>query len=174
MASTRCRGLLATCVACVLVVVAACAVVSVVGTSPKVGSEPGSNEPVDKQGTADDSERSQNDGDAREGAAADAVLEGKLDVLAAPEGTRRFEVPSRIDRVASALVGVYRKTHVCLVREAGYLDLLGDVWGCVMEGPGWVDLCLVSASDDEQGSAVSVERTNVLGEGDAHAMADGV
>lgn len=59
------------------------------------------------------------------------------------EYRRDVDVPD----AARELVVRYRDEGTCLVRSAGYLDLVGNVWGCVMEGPGWVDLCVVRRSD---------------------------
>lgn len=53
----------------------------------------------------------------------------------------------------------YRDSRDCLLRQAGYLDLLGNVWGCVVQGGGWVDVVIVS-SDPEGGSTRSVVRLN--------------
>lgn len=52
------------------------------------------------------------------------------------------------------LVGEYRGRGDCVVAQAGYLDLAGSVWGCVMQGEGWVDICVVR--EDLEGSGCFV------------------
>ena len=52
----------------------------------------------------------------------------------------------------------YRDQGDCLLRRAGYLDLLGDVWSCTVEGPGWVDVVLVRRAEGDRGSRVRVVR----------------
>lgn len=44
---------------------------------------------------------------------------------------------------AEQLILSYRDERTCLLRSAGFLDLRGHVWGCVIEGPGWVDICVL-------------------------------
>lgn len=59
---------------------------------------------------------------------------------------------------SSRIVRAYRDRGDCLLRRAGYLDLLGNVWSCTVEGPGWVDVVWVSASQEGGGSRVRVVR----------------
>lgn len=56
---------------------------------------------------------------------------------------RENEVEGELAEVASRLLEGYRDHESCLLRNAGYLDALGQVWGCVVEGPGWVDIVVV-------------------------------
>ena len=67
-----------------------------------------------------------------------------------------YETSEELPDVAAELVSSYEEADDCLVRSAGYLDMFGSVWSCVMEGPGWVDLCLVSQGED--GCVVRVTR----------------
>ena len=41
-----------------------------------------------------------------------------------------------------------------LVVRSGYLDMFGGAWGCVLQGSGWVEVCLVSEYGDGEGSSV--------------------
>lgn len=52
-----------------------------------------------------------------------------------------------VAKAASVLEG-YRDRGDCLLREAGYLDLYGDVWGCVVEAPAWVDVVVVRSTTE--------------------------
>ena len=44
---------------------------------------------------------------------------------------------------AKKMINSYRDERTCLLRSAGFLDLRGRVWGCVIEGPGWADICVL-------------------------------
>lgn len=59
-----------------------------------------------------------------------------------------YETSEELPDAAAELVSRYEEANDCLVRSAGYLDMFGNVWSCLMEGPGWVDLCLVSQGED--------------------------
>lgn len=67
-------------------------------------------------------------------------------------------VSGDLPTVAQGLVLDYRSQGNCLLRHAGYLDLLGNVWGCVVQGPKWVDVCVVSQGNGESESVVRIER----------------
>lgn len=49
-----------------------------------------------------------------------------------------------LEQVATHLLTSYRDAHDCVLVSSGYLDLLGAVWGCVVQGDGWVDVCIVA------------------------------
>ena len=53
-----------------------------------------------------------------------------------------------VDEEARRVLEDYRQRGDCVVAQAGYLDLVGRTWGCVTQGEGWVELCLVSESTD--------------------------
>ena len=53
------------------------------------------------------------------------------------------EVPD----VARSMLERYR-AETCLLVSSGYMDLMGGVWGCVTQGPGWVDVCVVKQEVD--------------------------
>lgn len=79
-----------------------------------------------------------------------------------------YETSTELPATASDLVCEYRDERDCVVRSAGYLDLQGNAWSCLMEGPGWVDLCLVIQQDE--GCVVRVARMEVTDweESDGH------
>lgn len=60
------------------------------------------------------------------------------------------------DAAADELAAYEALGTTALVR-CGWLDLLGRSWGCVVAGPGWVELCVVTG-DDEGESLVSTVR----------------
>ena len=45
----------------------------------------------------------------------------------------------------------YEETQGCELVYAGYLDLFGNVWACLVAGPGWAELSVVHA--DQTGAA---------------------
>lgn len=59
---------------------------------------------------------------------------------------------------ASTLLRSYRDQGDCTLAQQGYLDLLGRVWGCVIQGDGWTDLCVISEATDGTRSDVWVTR----------------
>lgn len=66
-----------------------------------------------------------------EGDVADAGLEGSA--AAVPEA-------------AAELVYEYERRGDCVLVRSGYLDLSGRVWSMVVEGSGWVDVCIVQSA----------------------------
>ncbi len=60
---------------------------------------------------------------------------------------------------AAELLERYRGQDNAALAHAGWLDLLGRCWACVVAGPDWVDVCLVSGNDDA--SAVQTLRMEV-------------
>lgn len=62
-----------------------------------------------------------------------------------------------VEQVATRLLASYRDEGDCVLVEASYLDLLGSVWGCVVQGDQWVDICVVEQID-ESSSRVHVMR----------------
>ena len=57
-------------------------------------------------------------------------------------------------QVAVDLLTSYRDAQDCVLARSGYLDLFGSVWGCVVRGGDWVDVCVVS--EHEEGKACQV------------------
>ena len=107
------------------------------------------------------------DADAREprgngsaGSDVGQLLEG----VALPQGVVLDAVPTvtrragSVEQVAVDLLASYRDAHDCVLASSGYLDLFGSVWGCVVHGGDWVDVCVVSMSGDEGLCEVRVMR----------------
>lgn len=74
------------------------------------------------------------------------------------DGVTTYETELELPEASQELVERYRDRGDCLMREAGYLDLLGDAWSCVVQGPDWVDVCVVSSASENAGSVVRVQR----------------
>ena len=98
-------------------------------------------------------------GGADDGRRLDAVVEEgsssyALDLLDGAECSRRESdrpLPEEGERVLEG----YRLRGDCIVARAGYLDLSGKVWGCVVQGAGWVDLCVIREGDEGGSEVVS-------------------
>lgn len=67
-------------------------------------------------------------------------------------GSRRESGLPLVEEGEGILEG-YRRRGDCVVARAGYLDLSGRVWGCVVQGAGWVEVSVVREGD-EGGSEV--------------------
>lgn len=70
--------------------------------------------------------------------------------------TVSWDEEQELERTASNLLETYRTRGPCVLAQAGYLDLLGNTWGCVIAGDGWVDVCVVRGA--QQASSVRVMR----------------
>ena len=68
-------------------------------------------------------------------------------VTSASDVTVRSET-GEVEQVATRLLTSYRDERDCVLAEAGYLDLLGSVWGCVVQGDQWVDICVIEQVDE--------------------------
>ena len=63
-----------------------------------------------------------------------------------------------LPQAAAELLEGYQASQDCVLRYAGYLDVFGNVWGCAVEGSGWVDVCVVGESWDGKSSTVGTLR----------------
>ncbi len=76
------------------------------------------------------------------------LLDSAFD-LAGIEGqgpARSWEAAS-LEEGASQLLDQYAQDESCALAQSGYLDLQGRVWGCVVVGESWADICVVKQSD---------------------------
>ena len=53
---------------------------------------------------------------------------------------------SAVPEAAAELVCEYERRGDCVLVRSGYLDLSGRVWSMVVEGSGWVDVCIVQSA----------------------------
>ena len=84
----------------------------------------------------------------------EAVSEYALDLLGRAEGERR-ESDRSLAEEGERVLEDYRLRGDCIVAQAGYLDLSGKVWGCVVQGAGWVELCVIREGDEGGSEVVS-------------------
>lgn len=172
MASTRCRGRLALLAALALATLAVAA--SVLGEAGTGSAVPAPVSVADSSGEvpAGGDSGGAADGEAG-GSGADAPSEGTragdapggVDGLVAEAGgsavpRREWSVDEGVSRAAGDLLENYAARGDTTLAHAGWLDLLGSVWGCTVVGPGWVDLCFVERQG-EDASRVSVLRMEV-------------
>lgn len=69
------------------------------------------------------------------------------DALSSAE-TQSWESELPLEGEAAHVLETYQEQGDCVVAQAGYLDLAGRIWGCVMQGEGWVEVCLVNEGAD--------------------------
>ena len=87
------------------------------------------------------------------------------------QGLRTTVERGGVEQVATRLLCAYRDTGGCVLASSGYLDLFGSVWSCVVEGDGWVEVCLVCEQLQDDVCNVSVlhmepnEIAQVMGDG---------
>lgn len=142
------------------------------------GESAGSAEP-DQRSAADEGERDGTDPSTQgEGVASpDAGDSPDTQGPAAPDGSATDVTPGvsvqegDVQQVASRLLASYRDAGDCVLASSGYLDLFGSVWGCVVRGDGWVDICIVSEAGEGSASEVRVMR---LTEDEVTESLDGV
>lgn len=98
------------------------------------------------------------------GESSDRDIEMLLQEVPLPENILSQAVPTvttregDLQRVAAELLTSYRDAHDCVLATSGYLDLFGSVWGCVIRGSDWVDICVVSELEEERACQVCVLR----------------
>ena len=66
-----------------------------------------------------------------------------------------------LSSAAATLLEEYEEQPGTLLAHSGWLDLTGRVWGCVVLGPGWVDVCLAEDGQAHEGTRVQTLRMEV-------------
>lgn len=85
---------------------------------------------------------------------AQALARELLDGAGQATRTCALDVPE----ASSEVLEGYAARSDCVLRQAAYLGLSGDSWGCVVLGGGWAEICLVVAADE--GSEVRTWRVS--------------
>lgn len=70
------------------------------------------------------------------------------EVAQAPASRETEVVDAPVADAAARLVEGWHTRADAVLVQAGYLDLKGDSWGCVISGAGWVEVAVVSATED--------------------------
>ena len=79
------------------------------------------------------------------GSASDLSRSTELELSSLPledEATRRLED--------------YRNSGACALECAGYLDLYGNAWGCLVQGDGWVEILVIREAAGESCSVQTI------------------
>ncbi len=118
------------------------------------------------------------------GAAPDAASTGEWaagasaglgEALPSEEGTLSERVvDADLPDAASGLLEEYEGKPGTLLARSGWLDLAGRVWGCVVMGPGWVDVCLLCDGLADGQTCVKTLRMEVSEWRDSHVEAQEV
>lgn len=85
-----------------------------------------------------------------------AQLSGQVDEDGCARGEAVFAVD--VPEAGAELLSAYRDRKDCLLVRSGYLDLYGEMWGCVVQGDGWVDVCVLRAEESGAGCAATAVR----------------
>lgn len=130
-----------------------------VASSRPVGSE--ADERGDTGGGLPDAGVEERDGekdDALPMAMPDEVSAEGADLLAGATAERRWDSELPLREEAARVLREADERGDCVLARAGYLDLSGRVWGCVTQGSGWAEVCVVWERADGTGSEVRVWR----------------
>lgn len=83
-----------------------------------------------------------------DGGSLDEVVPDLPSAVLADRSTTVEIEEGEVGQVATSLLVSYRDRGNCVLASSGYLDLMGSVWGCVVNGGRWVDVCVVSDKGD--------------------------
>ncbi|MDO5106796.1 MAG: hypothetical protein Q4D39_00825 [Coriobacteriaceae bacterium] len=61
-----------------------------------------------------------------------------------------------LEREAEDRLVSYRNEEGCTLECAGYLDLFGNAWGCVVQGDGWVEIVVIRTVAEEACSVQTI------------------
>lgn len=78
--------------------------------------------------------------------------------VASASGAQLLKSELDVREAAARVLGERRDAGDCVVARAGYLDLSGRAWGCVLQGSGWVEVVVVRGDAGEGGSEVVTMR----------------
>ena len=111
-------------VVCAVAILVACAVV---GTGLHTGGDDATDASVD-------------------GGSSAGTWTGQTPTVPVPGSVGSSDAPDIVDASAEVLER-YEETEGCTLVYAGYLDLFGNVWACVVMGPGWAELSVVRSTE---------------------------
>lgn len=167
MASTRCRGRVRTVLigACALALAAMLA--GFVGKGALVGAGASRVNGCPSAGAGSGSGQDASSWDDEY----ELTLPSDLEAGLTPEeGTLSERVVDKdLPDAAAALLAEYGAEPGTLLARSGWLDLVGRVWGCVVMGPGWVDVCLLSDGQSDGRTRVKTLRMEVSEWRDSYA-----
>ena len=97
--------------------------------------------------------------DAADAHGASAVSDGESDFV-------RYTMSADVPSCAEAVLEGHASSATDVLVHAGYLDLFCNVWGCLVQGDGWVEVDVVQGRDD--GCEVTVIRMHVREWGESY------
>ncbi len=65
------------------------------------------------------------------------------------EGLSTSVVETTVNEAARNALTAYEAQGDCVLCQAGYLDLSGNAWGCVVQGDGWVEVVVTKRVGDD-------------------------
>lgn len=63
------------------------------------------------------------------------------------EPQQTWETKKSLQQAGEELLDLYKEKEHSVPVFSGYLDVLGKTWGCIFQGNGWTDICLVTDTD---------------------------
>ncbi len=89
------------------------------------------------------------------GSDGEGLLDSAFDLVGLDgEGPTRSWEAASVEEGASQLLDKYAQDSACVLVQSGYLDLQGRVWGCVVMGESWADICVVKQGDSNKTARV--------------------
>lgn len=61
-----------------------------------------------------------------------------------------------LEQEAEERLTAYRRESGCSLECAGYLDLYGNAWGCLVQGDGWVEILVIRDVADDTCSVQTI------------------
>jgi len=71
------------------------------------------------------------------------------------DGITEFHVNEELVSAAQGVLFRYEERGDCVLAQAGYLDLMGNVWACTVQGDGWVEVTVLRSCGEEGGCDVT-------------------
>lgn len=71
------------------------------------------------------------------------------------DGITEFHVNEELVSAAQGVLFRYQERGDCVLAQAGYLDLMGNVWACTVQGDGWVEVTVLRSCGEEGGCDVT-------------------
>lgn len=106
----------------------------------------------------DDAGPSEGDGAGALGELVSDEAPGVVSSALSSAEARGYESDRTLVEEGEAVLEGYRSRGDCVLAQAGYLDLMGRTWGCVTQGAGWVEVCIVREASDGGGCSVATWR----------------
>lgn len=67
------------------------------------------------------------------------------------------ELPGSVEVASQAVLEHYKRKRNCVLSGSGWIDLVGNSWGCLIYGGNWVDVCVVQAKTQSESECSNVQ-----------------